>query len=49
MILPAYHLPPDDLPDLRDLLTDDGRELPPIRLTSAQLAELASIEEEDTK
>ena len=39
MSLPAFHLPPDDTPALRDVLTDDGRELPPIRLTSAQLAE----------
>ena len=39
MSLPAFRLPPDDTPALRDVLTDDGRELPPICLTSAQLAE----------
>ena len=27
-----------DLPDLRDVLTDDGHELPPVRLTPTQRA-----------
>ena len=38
MSLPAFHLPPDDTPALRDVLTDDGRELTLVALTPAQLA-----------
>ena len=43
MSLPAFHLPPDDTPALRDVLTDDGRELPLVALTSAQLAEVQAF------
>ena len=43
MSLPAFHLPPDDTPALRDLLTDDGRELPLVALTPAQLAEVQAF------
>ena len=43
MSLPAFHLPPDDMPDLRDLLTDDGQELPLVALTPAQLAEVQAF------
>ena len=43
MSLPAFHLPPDDTPALRDVLTDDGRELPLVALTPAQLAEVQAF------